>query len=128
VRIVRQRPIRHRTYDGLLDGSALVGPHALRIRAAFPEPRAAVRASSARCPPARPARQKVSGIRRGGELVEYVRRWWARKRVEPWPPRWWRVSGRDGAPACESEFGGGSVEGMRACERRCPRVRGFEFF
>jgi hypothetical protein len=27
--------------------------------------------------------------------------------------------------ACESEFGGGGVEGMRACERRCPRVRGF---
>jgi hypothetical protein len=27
--------------------------------------------------------------------------------------------------ACEAEFGGGGVEGMRACERRCPRVRGF---
>jgi hypothetical protein len=36
---------------------------------------------------------------------------------------------RSGGAACESEFGGGGgMEGMRACERRCPRVRGFGFF
>jgi hypothetical protein len=35
---------------------------------------------------------------------------------------------RSGGAACESEFGDGGVEGMRACERRCPRVRGFRFF
>jgi hypothetical protein len=35
---------------------------------------------------------------------------------------------RSGGVACESVFGGGAVEGMRACERRCPRVRGFGFF
>jgi hypothetical protein len=34
---------------------------------------------------------------------------------------------RSSGVACESEFGGGGVEGMRACERRCPRVRGFGF-
>jgi hypothetical protein len=34
---------------------------------------------------------------------------------------------RSGGAACESVFGGGGVEGMRACERRCPRVRGFGF-
>jgi hypothetical protein len=34
---------------------------------------------------------------------------------------------RSGGAACESEFGGGGVEGMRACERRCPPVRGFGF-
>jgi hypothetical protein len=35
---------------------------------------------------------------------------------------------RSGGAACEPVFGGGGVEGMRACERQCPRVRGFGFF
>jgi hypothetical protein len=39
----------------------------------------------------------------------------------------WRCGSGSPAAACESEFGGGGVEGMRACERRCPRVRGFGF-